>query len=79
MSATIIDTAHGRDSERGAADFRTPFAPVDPFVRLNSLSPIQKMAPDILVFYAFQFADDAYLMRRRNAALDQPVSERRLT
>jgi hypothetical protein len=33
---------HTRDSERGASDFRTGFAPVSPFVHLSSHRPFRK-------------------------------------
>ena len=40
---------HTRDSERGASDCRTGFAPVGPFVHLNSLPSFQKMVPDTFI------------------------------
>ena len=40
---------HKRDSERGASDFRTGFAPVGPFVPLSSLPSIQEMVADTFI------------------------------
>jgi hypothetical protein len=40
---------HMRDSERGASDLRTGFAPVGPFVHLSSHPSIQEMVPDTFI------------------------------
>ena len=40
---------HTRNSERGASDFRTGFAPVGPFVHLSSLPSIQEMVPNTVI------------------------------
>ena len=42
-------STHTPDSERGASDFRTGFAPVGPFVHLSSLPSIQEMVPDTFI------------------------------